>query len=54
MAGSVIELTEPIGSVKRLVVDLPEPIPVTKAEVELLLHWCDDLLADQIEDGTGG
>ena len=54
MAQSVIELAEPIGSVRQLVVDLPEPIPVTEAEVELLLHWCGDVLADLIEDGTGG
>ena len=54
MARSVIELAEPIGSVRQLVVDLPEPIPVTEAEVELLLHWCGDLLAALIEDGTGG
>jgi hypothetical protein len=54
VARSVIELAEPIGSVRQLVIDLPEPTPVTEAEVELLLHWCGDLLADLIEDGTGG
>jgi len=27
-----------------LVLDLPEPIPVTKAEVELLLNWIGDVL----------
>jgi hypothetical protein len=54
MARSVVELAETIASVRQLVINLPKPIPVTKTEVELLLHWCDDLLADQIEDGTGG
>lgn len=54
MAQSVIELTEPIGSVRQLVIDIPEPIPVTEAEVDLLLHWVGDVLADLIEDGTGG
>ena len=37
---------------RRLVLDLPEPIPVTKAEVELLLNWLGDVLTDVIEDGT--
>ena len=54
MARSVIELAEPIGSVQQLVIDLPEPIPVTEAEVDLLLHWVGDVLADLIEDETGG
>jgi len=54
VALAVIELAEPISSVRQLVIDLPEPIPVTAAEVDLLLHWCGDLLTDLIEDGTGG
>ena len=49
-AGSTIELTEPIGSVRRLVLDLPEPIPITEDElraVEIMLgNSLKDLLAD--------
>jgi hypothetical protein len=49
MGWSTIELTEPIGSVRRLVLDLPEPIPVTEGElraIEILLgNSLNDLLA---------
>jgi hypothetical protein len=28
------------------VLALPDPLPVTRREVELVLHWAADLLAD--------
>ena len=50
MGRSIIEPTEPIGSVRRLVLDLPDPIPVTEGElraIEILLgNSLKDLLAD--------
>ena len=36
MGRSAIELTEPIGSGRRLVLDLPDPIPVTEGELRAL------------------
>jgi hypothetical protein len=49
MGRSIIEPTEPIGSVRRLVLDLPDPIPVTEGElraIEILLgNSLNDLLA---------
>jgi hypothetical protein len=49
MGQSIIKPTEPIGSVRRLVLDLPEPIPVTEGElraIEILLgNSLNDLLA---------
>lgn len=49
MGRSIIEPTEPIGSVRRLVLDFPEPIPVTEGElraIEILLgNSLNDLLA---------
>ena len=49
MGRSIIERTEPIGSVRRLVLDLPDPIPVTEGElraIEILLgNSLKDLLA---------
>jgi hypothetical protein len=53
MGPSIIELTEPIGSVRRLVLDLPAPIPITEGELralEILLgNSLKDLLADTCE-----
>jgi hypothetical protein len=49
MGQSIIEPTEPIGSVRRLVLDLPDPVPVTEGElraIEILLgNSLKDLLA---------
>jgi len=36
MGRSIIERTEPIGSVRQLVFDLPAPIPVTEGELRAL------------------
>ena len=48
-AGRPSSLTEPIGSVRRLVLDLPEAIPITEGElraIEILLgNSLNDLLA---------
>ena len=50
MGRSIIEPTEPIGSVRRLVLDLPDPVPVTEGElraIEILLgNSLKELLAD--------
>jgi hypothetical protein len=50
MGRSIIERTEPIGSVRRVVLDLPESIPITEGELralEILLgNSLKDLLAD--------
>ena len=49
MGRSIIEPTEPIGSVRRFVFDLPDPVPVTEGElraIEILLgNSLNDLLA---------
>jgi hypothetical protein len=49
MGRSIVERTEPIGSVRRLLVDLPDTIPVTEGElraIEILLgNSLNDLLA---------
>ena len=36
MGWSTIELTEPIGSVRQVVLDLPAPIPITEGELRAL------------------
>jgi hypothetical protein len=50
MGRSIIELAEPIGSVRRLVLDLPEAIPIIEGElraVEIMLgNSLNELLAD--------
>jgi hypothetical protein len=50
MGRSIIERTEPNGSVRQVVFDLPAPIPITEAELraaEILLgNNLKDLLAD--------
>jgi hypothetical protein len=50
MGQSIIKPKEPIGSVRRLVLDLPDPIPVTEGElraIEILLgNSLKEFLAD--------
>jgi hypothetical protein len=50
MGRSIVERTEPIGSGRRLVLDLPEPVPITEGElraVEIMLGGSlKDLLAN--------
>ena len=50
MGRSIVERTEPIGSVRQVVLDLPESIPITEGElraVEIMLgNSLKDLLAD--------
>lgn len=50
MGQGIVEPTEPIGSGRRLVLELPDPIPVTEGELralEILLgNSLKDLLAD--------
>ena len=50
MGRSIVERTEPIGSVRQVVFDLPAPIPITEGElraVEIMLgNSLKDLLAD--------
>lgn len=46
--------TERFARVKRVVVEIEEPIPVTEAEVDFLLHWAGDLAADLMNDDDVG
>lgn len=45
-------LPRPVGTATRLVLEIQESIPVTQAEVELLLHWVGDLFTDLMNDGS--
>jgi hypothetical protein len=50
MGRSIVERTEPIGSVREVVLDLPESIPITEGElraIEIMLgNSLKELLAD--------
>jgi hypothetical protein len=50
MGRSIVERTEPIGSVRQVVFDLPAPLPITESElraVEIMLgNSLKELLAD--------
>jgi hypothetical protein len=50
MGRSIVERTEPIGSVRQLVFDLPEAVPITEGELRAVEIMLGDSLKDLLAD----